>query len=155
MKVIGQAQKLAKLLQIGWNRPVSYSSSLTRVHPNASLGNNVAQILDLWLCPVALGLLGIQLLFTHYSEDQAEVVQVFLTCLREDQDVIQITDDELVNVWSEGPVHNSLERCRGVRQAKAQNSVLKSDQKECEMQSWGYPTQQCGSDYTPAEGQLS
>lgn len=48
-----------------------------------------------------------------------EVVEMFLTCLREDQNVIQVADDELINAWPEGPVHNSLERCRGLRQAKA------------------------------------
>ena len=72
----------------------------------------------------ALGELGVELVFPQLIEYQTQVLGMIFLVLRENQNVIEIDQNEVIGVGVEDEVHHARERRRSVGEAKRHDSVF-------------------------------
>ena len=71
-----------------------------------------------------LGELGVELVFVQLIEYQTQVLGMIFLVLRENQNVIEIDQNEVIGVGIEDEVHHARKSRRSVDEAKRHDSVF-------------------------------
>ena len=72
----------------------------------------------------ALGELGLELMFPELIKYQMQVLGMIFLVLRENQNVVEIDQNEVIGVGVEDEVHHARERRRSVNEPKRHDSVF-------------------------------
>ena len=90
---VGEAQKGLHLLLVRQSGPFGNASNLDWIHSNRVMGNDHTKILNCGLLKFALVGAEVELVLLQKFQNSAGDLPMFLQCLREDEDVIQINYD--------------------------------------------------------------
>ena len=119
--VAGGTEERAHVSHFGRGRPFLHGFDLVVHHANAIATDMVTEELDLMLEELALGLLGVEFLLAEDVQHLANMVFVLVESLAEDENVVEEHEDELVEEWTEGLMHQVHERGGGVGQAEGEH----------------------------------
>jgi hypothetical protein len=72
----------------------------------------MTQVCDFGLCEGAFLEVGIELMLAQKAQNLLQVVTMVLGGFTIDEDIIQVNQDKLVEVWAEDCIHSSLESGR-------------------------------------------
>ena len=106
---IGEPEESLEFSPVGGGRPRHHCLCLRGVHGDPPSGHHKAEELDSGAVELALLCLGVEVVLQKPLEDEADVGDVFLRCLREDKDVVQVDEDIMVNDVTEDVINESLE----------------------------------------------
>jgi hypothetical protein len=96
---------------------------LGRVHGHTGLGDDVAEVAHRRCAKRTLGALQEQLVTLQLLQD-ANVAEVFSAAFTVDQNVVKEHKNETTKKRAQHIIHECLEGCRGVAQAKRHNQEL-------------------------------
>jgi hypothetical protein len=116
----GEVQEATELDYFIQRQPIVNDLDLGWIHMHTLLIQDVSQILNSLHVKGTLLQIGIQLLFSHDTQDLLNVLQMFLPIFSKDEDVIHIYDTKGVCEWTQYIIHHLHECVRGI------NSSLKS-----------------------------
>ena len=122
--ISGKTEKASKLLHILRRFPFNNGLNLGRVNLNALGRDNMPKINHFFQPELALGKLGIQLVFSQFIKHQPEMFLMFFLILRKDQNVVEIEQDKLILEWRENIVHQSIKSRRSISQTKRHDRIL-------------------------------
>lgn len=106
---VGETEEGLKLLDRRRLRPVEDGLDFSVVHLDTGGGDDEAEELAAVAVEFALFAFNEQPILAEAFEDLADVVVVFVGVRREDEDVVEVDDDEVVQEIAKDVVHESLE----------------------------------------------
>ena len=117
-------KEIAELLHILRRLPIHNCRHLLRIHSNALGGDDMTKIKNLIEPKFTFGELGVELMFPELIKNQTQVLGMIFLVLRENQNVVEVDQDEVICVGVEDEVHHARESRRGVDEAKRHDSVF-------------------------------
>ena len=99
------------------------NNSLAHIHLSNSMHNGLTQVLDTILPKLTLFELTMQLGVLYLQRELSQVHQIFLLGLRVDQNVIQKTVTNSLNISTNVKFINHQNCCRGIIQSKKHNYI--------------------------------
>jgi hypothetical protein len=106
---VAESKEGSDFKQVGWRRPVQDALHFLDVHGNPISSDNEAKEFHAVLVELAFLGFGEESCFAKCFKDRGNMLIVFLQCVRVDEDVIQVTDDIVIQHHPEVVVHQVLE----------------------------------------------
>ena len=107
--VICLSEKRLDVLEVRWDGPFYYGGDFGGIHSDSVLRDDVTEVGQGLFEELALRQFGVELVVTKLVEGPPEMLKVIRLGPREDEDIVQVDDDELVGVGVEDVRHNTLE----------------------------------------------
>ena len=117
-------KETAELLDILRRLPIHNFRHLLGIHGNALGRDDMTKIKNLIEPKLTLGELGVELMFPELIKNQTQVLGMIFLVLRENQNVVEIDQNEVIGVGVEDEVHHAREHRRSVDEAKRHDSVF-------------------------------
>jgi hypothetical protein len=103
----------------GWNGPILNSVKFSRVHSNASVLDNHAEVFNIFSITDTFLRFEEQLLSANHLQYQSNMLLMFHKHLGKDEDIVHVNHKpSLINLLLESAVHVCLEHGRGVAQTE-------------------------------------
>ena len=119
-----ETEEATELLHVLRRFPIHNCRHLLRIHSNTLGRDDMTKIKNLIEPKFALGELGVELMFPELVKNQTQVLGMIFLVLRENQNVVEIDQNEVIGVGVEDEVHHAREHRRSVDEAKRHDSVF-------------------------------
>ncbi len=122
---VGKFKKTLNIMNRSWGKPIHNGLDLMRIHANATFRNNILEEFHFSLTKFAFLQLNIESNFFKRVQNKSNMSFTFLLVLGKNEDVIDVTNHEIIQVFIENIIHQMLKDDMGISEAKRHRHIFK------------------------------